>query len=72
MLRDGVLVAERGQAPGARGGGSEPSRSWLLIKHRDETARSTHDVTAEQTTSVVTKRTMEQIAKGGTVWHSNR
>ena len=45
---------------------------WLLIKHRDETARSTHDVTAEQTTSVVTKRTMEQIAKGGTVWHSNR
>jgi bifunctional non-homologous end joining protein LigD len=45
---------------------------WLLIKHRDERASASRDITAEQTKSVVTKRTMEQIAKGGKVWHSNR
>jgi bifunctional non-homologous end joining protein LigD len=45
---------------------------WLLIKHRDGSEDSERDITAEQTKSVVTKRTMEQIAKGGKVWHSNR
>jgi bifunctional non-homologous end joining protein LigD len=45
---------------------------WLLIKHRDGTAEPGRDITAEQTTSVVTKRTMEQIAQGRRVWHSNR
>jgi bifunctional non-homologous end joining protein LigD len=45
---------------------------WLLIKHRDDTADPTRDITAEDTTSVVTKRTMEQIAQGRRVWHSNR
>ena len=45
---------------------------WLLIKHRDEHADEGRDITEENTTSVTTNRTMEQIASGGRVWHSNR
>ena len=46
---------------------------WLLIKHRDETATESYDVTAEVTTSVASGRTMEEIAKrSGRVWNSNR
>jgi len=45
---------------------------WLLIKRRDDHADVDRDITAEQTTSVATKRTMEQISSGRRVWHSNR
>jgi bifunctional non-homologous end joining protein LigD len=45
---------------------------WLLIKHRDEFADPRQDITAEEMTSVTSKRTMEQIANGRRVWHSNR
>ena len=45
---------------------------WLLIKRRDEHADPDRDITAEETTSIVSKRTMEQIAAGRRVWHSNR
>jgi bifunctional non-homologous end joining protein LigD len=45
---------------------------WLLIKHRDDHADTSRDITAETMTSVVSRRTMEQIATGGRVWHSNR
>ncbi len=45
---------------------------WLLIKRRDDHADPDRDVTAEETTSIVTKRTMEQIANGRRVWRSNR
>jgi bifunctional non-homologous end joining protein LigD len=52
---------------------NRPGRpQWLLIKHRDDTADPGLDVTAKHVKSVVTRRTMEQIAKGGRVWHSNR
>jgi bifunctional non-homologous end joining protein LigD len=45
---------------------------WLLIKRRDEHAVDDRDITTEQTTSVASKRSMEQIATGRRVWHSNR
>jgi bifunctional non-homologous end joining protein LigD len=52
---------------------NRPGRpQWLLIKHRDETADPDLDITGEEETSVVTRRTMEQIAGGNRVWHSNR
>ena len=45
---------------------------WLFIKHRDESATAKRDVTAEEMTSVTTGRSMDQIASGRRVWHSNR
>ena len=45
---------------------------WLLIKHRDEFAAPGSDIVAEITTSVDSGRTMEQIAAGDGVWHSDR
>jgi len=52
---------------------NRPGRAqWLLIKHRDETADPSYDVTEEETTSVTTDRSMDEIAAGSRVWHSNR
>jgi len=45
---------------------------WLLIKRRDDYADPERDLTAEETTSIVSRRTMEQIANGRRVWRSNR
>jgi bifunctional non-homologous end joining protein LigD len=45
---------------------------WLLIKHRDRLAMEGADIVAAVQTSVVTGRTMEEIAAGRRVWHSNR
>lgn len=57
-----------------RGWGSASKPSWLLIKHRDKYAEPDGDLTEKYTTSIATRRTMEQI--GGSaksrVWHSNR
>jgi len=52
--------------------GASSRPQWLLIKHRDELA-SDHDVVADNTISVDTGRTMEEIASGKSkVWRSNR
>jgi len=37
---------------------------WLLIKHRDEYATNARDVVKDATTSIVTGRTMDDIAAG--------
>jgi bifunctional non-homologous end joining protein LigD len=53
----------------------ERQEPWLLIKANDEAARGPNDpdILEEKDRSVVSRRTMEGIAKaGGAVWQSNR
>ncbi len=42
--------------------GDGKRRQWLLIKHRDEHAVEGSDIVAEESTSIATGRTMEEIA----------
>ena len=53
--------------------GSSDKPQWLFIKHRDEYA-GREDIVEQYDTSVVTGRTMEEIAgdNKGNVWDSNR
>jgi bifunctional non-homologous end joining protein LigD len=44
------------------GGGRSAKPQWLLIKRADEGADPSRDVVAEETTSVASGRTMEEIA----------
>ncbi|HEV7704921.1 MAG TPA: DNA ligase D [Gemmatimonadaceae bacterium] len=66
MLGSWVLVRTRR--------GSDEKPQWLLIKHRDEFSKPGADIVAKEMTSVVSGRTMEEIAenKRRKVWHSNR
>ncbi|HTB49730.1 MAG TPA: DNA polymerase ligase N-terminal domain-containing protein [Solirubrobacteraceae bacterium] len=42
-----------------------PKPQWLLIKRRDEAARPGSDIVAEQPTSVVSGRTLEELLREG-------
>jgi bifunctional non-homologous end joining protein LigD len=53
--------------PGDRG-----RNNWLLIKEKDEYVRTGKLITARETTSVKTGRSMDEIATGNSrVWHSS-
>lgn len=53
--------------PGDRG------NNWLLIKEKDDYVRTGKLITARETTSVKTGRSMDEIATGNSrVWHSDK
>jgi bifunctional non-homologous end joining protein LigD len=57
------------------GAAGEGGKNWLLIKHDDKAAKkpADYDVTQKRAKSVVTKRTLEQIAAAADrVWSSDR
>jgi bifunctional non-homologous end joining protein LigD len=63
-----ALVHMRARRPGDRG-----RENWLLIKEHDAEEREDGEALIEnETTSVKTGRTMEEIAQGSDVWQSNR
>jgi len=62
-----ALVRLRGR-PGDRG-----RENWLLIKEHDEEARTRgKPLTDTAVTSIKTGRSMDEIARGNSVWNSNR
>jgi bifunctional non-homologous end joining protein LigD len=76
-----VLVRTTGRYPGARGGsskkegasGSNESRSWLLIKHRDDWSGNV-DITEFAPKSVKSEGDLEDIlaADAPALWRSNK
>jgi bifunctional non-homologous end joining protein LigD len=53
--------------------GGERRKNWLLIKEKDDYVRTGKLVTARETTSVKTGRSMDEIATGHSrVWHSDK
>lgn len=52
----------------------EKRDNWLLIKAHDDAERraSDKDILEEEPLSAATGRTMDEIARGKSVWHSNR
>ncbi len=54
-------------------GKKDKGDNWLLIKEKDDLVRTTGKLTVDrESTSVKSRRTMEQIAEGKKVWRSNR
>jgi bifunctional non-homologous end joining protein LigD len=68
-----VLVRTSGHFPGARSSGSGPSRSWLLIKHRDQWSGDL-DIAEFAPLSVKTEWDFAEILadEDPAVWTSNR
>jgi bifunctional non-homologous end joining protein LigD len=55
-----------------RGARNEDGKNWLLVKEKDDLANPDYDVTEAEPNSVISGRTMEQIAKAeDAVWQSN-
>jgi bifunctional non-homologous end joining protein LigD len=53
--------------------GDRGKENWLLIKERDDLAGpEKHPVVERELKSIKTGRTMEEIARGRKVWHSNK
>lgn len=56
-----------------RSRGKSDKDNWLLIKELDEhVTRKGKPIVAREMSSVTTGRTMDEIAKGSKVWHSNK
>src|SRR5437773_7857892 len=68
-----VLVRTSGRYPGARSGSGDGSRSWLLIKHRDEWSGEL-DIAEFAPLSVKSGGDFEHILGGDApdIWRSNR
>lgn len=71
---DIVMLGERlkGAFTLVRSNREEGRPQWLLFKRSDDFADAGRDIVQEETTSVVTGRTMEEIAAGDETWQSNR
>jgi bifunctional non-homologous end joining protein LigD len=53
--------------------GDDKHDNWLLFKSRDEAANENEDIITKRPESVITGRTLDEIAKDADrVWHSNR
>ena len=53
--------------------GDGKAESWLLFKGKDEAADAKRDITVERPESVISGRTVEEVASDADrVWHSNR
>ena len=60
----GQLGARPHEGPRHQAPQRQPRENWLLIKHRDDYAKTDVDVTEKFTTSVETGRDLDGIAKG--------
>lgn len=70
MFGEWSLVKIHGQAS-SPGKSADKDNAWLLLKHRDEFASETVDVTAIAPRSVVSNRLVEDVSSEN-VWVSNR
>lgn len=52
--------------------GKEKRENWLLRKIDDEYAGGSGDLTDKEVTSILSGRSMAEIAAGSTVWHSDK
>ncbi len=74
-LRGRFALVKLGARGAQRGRGSDQKPPWLLIKERDASVapRETGDITEERPESVITGRTLDEIAADRSrVWHSNQ
>jgi len=69
-----VLVRTSGRYPGARGGSGSDTRSWLLIKHKDDWSSGELDIAEFAPRSVKSDGDFEDIlaSDNPAVWQTNR